>query len=278
MKKWIALPPLILFALFAAHFSFHFGQRFHPQDFEHGFEKSYKTEISGQDPTLLPKIFAQPFHFLGQGKQMTAFVSADDRYVIKFFNPMRPLKKNWIFEPKYILHYCSLKWISREWLGKKRRLHELFERHKIAFESLKVETGLVYLHFSDTDNLNQWIELTDRSGKKHLVALHNTPFVLQEKAELVPKRLSALLAQGDKQKAAELISSLEGLFRKRAEAHITDRIQTVDNNYGFVGDRAIQIDVGRIRIDQELEVHAEVARILDDLHQWIGSHFTEMGS
>lgn len=94
MKKRVALILLIpIFLQLMSLFVFHFRERFHPQEFEHGFSEAVYEQVSGLDYTQLDPIFAQPFHYLGHGKQMIALESQDGQYVLKLFNPMRPLKK-----------------------------------------------------------------------------------------------------------------------------------------------------------------------------------------
>lgn len=273
---WIFLLPIVLhlFHLFVLHF----GEKFNPYDFEHGFKQNCLANISKLDFSKLDSILLQPFHYLGHGKQMTAFESEDGKYVLKLFNPMRPLKRGWYKQWKFWKRYSSLKWISREWFQKRARLKKLFKRHKIAYKKLRSETGLLFVHLAPSQKICHYLQLIDNRGKKHIVPLASTPFVLQEKAILVPQHLHHLIQSGQIESAKQAIVSLERLFEKRLEEGITDRIQTMDNNYGFVGEKPIQIDVGRIRIEEEIKINpdSERKRILNTFHQWLGSRFPEL--
>jgi hypothetical protein len=266
-KKWLLLLLIPLFAHLYTLFFVHFKDTFHPKDFEHGFEKSYSKSTSGLDYDQLDPIFSQPFHFLGSGKQMIAFESADGNYVLKLFNPMRPLKKQWYTRWKYWKRYSSLKWISREWFQKKARLKKLFLRHNLAFERLPEETGLLFVHLNPSKRVCHYVHLTDRKGKTHILALETTPFVLQKKAVLA----ATYLKQLDQKGVMQAIYEMEKLFDKRLRVGITDRIQTMENNYGFVNGKPIQIDVGRIRFDPDLIDHPEEERerILSNFHAWV---------
>jgi hypothetical protein len=271
MRKKIILT--ILLAPFVAHlfqlFFLHYDGNFSPKKFAHGFEKSYSEEILKLDFSPLDAALSQPYTFLGQGKQMIAFASADGKYVLKFFNPMRPLKNRWFLNTKYWKRYSSLKWFSREWLGKKGRLKKLFFRHKLAYELLKEETGLVFAHLSPSKQVCHQISVVDKKGKTHIVALENTPFILQERAELAAKYLGSLNPEETK----KALQAMENLFEKRLSLCITDRIQTMENNYGFVNGRPIQIDVGRIRQDPNLNTEEERARILHNFRSWYQDKF-----
>jgi len=257
---------------FALHlfqlFFLHYDGNFVPKKFAHGFEKSYSEEVLGQDFAQLDTALKQPYRFLGQGKQMIAFVSEDDKYVLKFFNPMRPLKAKWYTNTKYWKRYSSIKWISREWFGKKMRLKKLFVRHKLAYDLLKSETGLIFAHLSPKKRVCHLVSIKDKHGKQHLVPLSSTPFILQEKAQLAASYLETLIQENRIVEAKQALLAMESLFEKRLELGITDRIQTMENNYGFVNGKPIQIDVGRIRQDPELKYEEEKERILNNFRSW----------
>ena len=273
MKKRLLLLLLLpIFAQLMNLFAFHFRERFHPREFEHGFRPSYSQEVSGLDYNALDPILSQPFHYLGHGKQMVALESNDGKYVLKIFNPMRPLKKQWYKKWRYWKRYSSLKSIKREWFTKKARLKKLFRRHKIAYEHLKEETGLVFVHLKQDPRICHLVHVTDHLGKKHILALQDTPFVLQKKATLVPAYLTRLIEQGQHDQALLALTQLENLFDRRIEEGITDRIQTMENNYGFVNGRPIQIDVGRIRKFPNLDPD-EKERIMKSFDAWLQEAF-----
>jgi len=266
----------LLFLPLVAHlmnlFLFHFRERFHPREFEHGFHPSYSQTVSQLDYAALDPILSQPFHYLGHGKQMLALESEDGKYVLKIFNPMRPFKKQWYKHWRYWKRYSSLKWIKREWFTKKDRLKKLFNRHKIAYEHLKDETGLIFVHLKPDPRICHLVSVTDHLGKQHILALHDTPFVLQRKAILVPTYLSGLIEQGKHDEAHLAVARVEELFDRRIEEGITDRIQTMENNFGFVEGKAVQIDVGRIRKFPSLDPE-EKERVMKCFESWLAEAF-----
>jgi len=267
----------LIFSPLAIHlfqlFILHYNGTFTDKTFSHGFEEFYSQEISTLDFTKLDEIFSQPFYPLGQGKQMAAFVSKDDQYVLKFFNPMRPLKKHWYLQGKYWRRYSSLKWISREWFGKKARLQKLFKRHKLAYDLLQEETGLIFVHLKPNKRVCHLVSIADKKGKVHLYSLAKTPFVLQKKAQLVPSYLQQLVKENRIEDAKKALEHIQALFEKRLQVGITDRIQTMENNYGFVDGKPIQIDVGRIRQDPTLNLEQEKNRIVTNFHNWIAAKY-----
>ena len=57
------------------------------------------------------------------------------------------------------------------------------------------------------------------------------------------------------------------LFLSRAQKGYTDRLQTLDKNYGFFEGKSVQLDVGRIRkieMDEE-KIHQEMERIIGNI-------------
>lgn len=273
MKTLLKIICGTLCAFVAVHlislFAFHFDENFSARAFEHGFEKSYTQTLSNLEIEPLDAILAQRFFYLANGKQMTAFASEDGNYVLKLFNPMRPLKPNWYRHFSRWRQYSSLKWISREWFGKKARLKKLFLRNRLAYEKLKDETGLVYAHLKPSKKICHYIHITNKKGEIDVLCLEKTPFVLQKRAELVPERLRRLMKENDEEGLEQMKQALETLFARRIEEGITDRIQSLCNNYGFVGERAIQIDFGRIRYEPEMEKREERARIMNGLNEWL---------
>ncbi|NGX38164.1 MAG: hypothetical protein K1000chlam2_01336 [Chlamydiae bacterium] len=280
MKKKILL--LVLAFPIALHlfslFFLHFDGEFSSKVFEHGFDKTYSTQVPELDFSNLDSILGQRFHFLGHGKQMMAFESEDGCYVLKLFNPMRPLKKNWHTKWKYWKRYSSIKWISREWFQKKARLKKLFVRHQMAYEFLREETGLIFAHLSPSKRICYFVHVTDHHGRIHVLALENTPFIIQEKAILVPRYLNNLVKTNRLEEANAAVIRLEKLLEKRISVGITDRIQTMENNYGFVGEKPIQIDIGRIRFNPELikNPEEERLRILGNLNSWLTENYPHL--
>lgn len=267
----------ILFFLFGIHlcqlFFLHYDGKIKARSYSHGFSPIYTQTVAGLDSSMLDEIFKQPFRRLGMGKQMIALISEDQKYVLKLFNPMRPLQKKWYTKWKCWKEYSSLKWLKREWLGRTGRLKKLFKRHKIAYEMLKEETGLLFVHLAPSKQVSHYITVIDDRGKEIQLHLADTPFVLQKKATLVPAYLNNLIQTNRIEEAKAAIVQIEKLLEKRLEARITDRIQTMENNYGFVDGKPIQIDVGRIRFNEPFDVSEEKERIFNNFQTWTAEHY-----
>ncbi len=277
MKKWIFLLlfflPVSIIAVVGGQLLYLYTHKeFKPNEFRCSLARQEAvdvTPISRHEKEQVQKILAQPFSYLGLGKQMTAYESRDHQYVLKFFNPRSRMKEKWFHDYKKLKFFCTMKWFSSAYFNREKRLLKLFQRHADAFKDIREEAGLVYVHLNRSTALNQTVEVVDKDGSCFLVHLKDTPFVLQRKAELVGARLRALVEQNDEKGLQDAYDQITELFTIRAHKGITDRIQTLHNNYGFVGSKAIQIDVGRISYSEAVQSnpHEEVEKVMSNVRK-----------
>lgn len=246
-------------------------QQFKPCDFAHTIKKTdnWDVQFGLKDRELALAVVQQPFRYLGEGKQMTAYLSEDERFVIKLFNPRLPLNHKHFSSVKRILRFCSLHWLSNAYFHRQERLERLFKRYQIAATALRDETGTVWVHLQPSTALGKTVRILDRDGTPYDVSLDTIPFVIQYKADLAGERLRQLLDRGDSEKVRDAALQISAFFTQRAHKGYTDRIQTLHNNYGFVGEQFVQIDPGRLLFDQGVAENSEkeVERILSYIRQ-----------
>lgn len=178
------------------------------------------------------QFFDQEYSYLASGTQSCAFVSADGKYVLKFL------------QKKKLLPFLRECFSSERAIKKEQKLQSALQAYELAFEELKEETGLLYLHFAPIPLKRETIRVKSRWGWSYTLPLTNTLFVIQEKAELIAPYLEKLYVQKTPEAAAKATESLLQLVQHRIEKGFTDRDQAVRNNYGFVGTRPIHLDVG----------------------------------
>lgn len=189
---------------------------------------------SPEQQQKIQTILASRFKFLGEGAQSFAFETEDGKYVLKFFKMRR-------FTPSLADHLCPH--VVRRRL---KNLNWVFNGYKIAYEKFRQDTGLIFIHLAKTNHLHQKVQLLDATGKEHTIDLDKTEFILQEKAELIFDRLAHLKQQGDRERMQNSIQAILDLVKRRVDQGYADRDKAVSNNFGFVGDRPIQLDVGRL--------------------------------
>ncbi len=180
-------------------------------------------EVPPPSAELKDRLFCQHYRYLASGSQSYAFISEDSKYVIKFFR---------------------MKHLDPE---KKKRGQEnlllTFKAHKMAFDELKEESGLVYLHLNKTKDLRAVLTVFDKMGRAHKIDLDQTEFVVQEKAELIFSHMKRL---HDPKQVDQATAAVLDLIRRRIKKGFADADKAVSHNYGFVGDRPIHLDIGRL--------------------------------
>ena len=121
--------------------------------------------------------------------------------------------------------------------------------------------------------------LVDANGKEHQIELDRIPFVIQKGADLLYVRLAKLKEKGDHVEMREAIHSFLQLIETRCKKGFADKDKGISNNYGFIGDAIIQIDIGEVVFDELLKepsnVQREVYRVGKKLEYWIMHHAPE---
>jgi hypothetical protein len=186
------------------------------------------------------QVFRQKFIYFGKGAQVYVFFSEDGKYVLKFFRQKSYTPPFWI---SYLPEF--LKYKDRKISEKKARFLRDFESYKLAFEKIPEETGTLYVHLNKTDHLHQKITLIDRLQIEHVLDLDQFDFVLQEKAEIVPKRIHTLMHEGKVDEAKAALSSILQMIGQRTHKGVIDRYPNLLKNFGFIGNRAVELDIGR---------------------------------
>lgn len=244
------------------------------------FHSEWETPpLSDLEKTELKEILSQPFHYLAKGAQSYVFLSQDKKYVLKFFRIYHLQPPFWITHLKWpwFLQPYQLKKIAQ----KSEELHKDFASYKIAYDFLKEQTGMVYLHLNKTHDLKQMLTFYDKIGIKHTVDLDQMEFLVQKRAELVYPALAGMVELEGIQGAKDALSQLVDLLCLRCKKGIKDKDPDLNTNFGFIGHQPLQIDVGRFRIEQTISSEKivdrdEIIRITDNLNQWLRSCYPEL--
>lgn len=229
-------------------------------------------------PLEIDQILSQPFHYIGCGGQCFAFASADDKYVIKFF-------KHRIRKPYNYFYNTHLPGFLDRKRQKKldKALYKMnrdFTSYKLAYEQLKEETGLIYLHLNKTDNLKKNLTIIDKLGISHLIPLDQVEFIVQKKAELIFTRIQTLVAQNDLSSIRACIHGMIETIVSRCKKGIYDEDPRIYRNFGFIGNHPLFIDVGRFRPDpsriEPAIYHKDLKDILQRLSEWLEASYPSL--
>ncbi len=268
MKKWL----LFLLIFFAAERFCYWqtkGFRDHRIASELESRPEWEFPITPEQLRKVAPLLFQDYFFLGHGAQCYAFLSADKSTVLKVFKypRFRPLL-NAIGMPDLI---------PKQGL---ERMVSLFESLKIAYEELRIETGLIYLHLNQTDVFHQKVRVWDRIGVAHTLDLDTTQFLLQHKAQLAPEKFLQLRRAGNLDEAKHCVDALLSHHKLCCTKGIVDRDPVLERNFGFVGDKAIEVDLGSYVKDPFTTTAAGMKKQLFfatlDFKQWMEKNYPEL--
>ncbi len=223
--------------------------------------------LSEKEEIIIQEASSQKYRYLSAGAQVYVFLSEDGKYVLKFF------KQETYLLPKYMDYLPSFfPYKKKKIESKKRRLERDFESYKLSFDKIQEETGVLLVHLNKTDHWGQ-VLVVDQEGVEHSVSLDETNFILQEKAEIVSQRMERRMKQGDLEGAKRDISALLGVIATRTSKGVVDRYPNLLKNFGFIGDKAIELDVGRFSCGSKQE---GLARLHLEFGAWLQTRYPEL--
>lgn len=219
-------------------------------------------------------ILSQPFYYLGKGRQSFVFESKDKKYVLKLFNHYR------YHYPRLLEEFplpAFLRQIRKEKIFKKRaKLAYYFGSYRLAFDKLKEESALVIVHLNQTNKVFPVVTIHNRCLHPFLVSLDEVAFVLQRKATAIYPKMQNLLEKGEGVKGIDAF--LDTVFA-RVEKNISDGDIAIGINYGFLDDRVVCFDVGRLYENKNLQNKEcflqEVLRSTRQMGQWLSAHYPQ---
>lgn len=218
------------------------------------------ADLSEQEMSGFDQILEQQFDYIGKGAQSYAFGSADGKYVLKFFKFKHLRPTPWLdLLPEGIFTEYRQSQTKR----KKRKLENVFAGYRLAFERHRTDSGLIYVHLNRTKDQFPTVTVLDKLGLKHKIDLDQVVFILQERAETMNAVIHHHLQQGDVIGAIGKIDAVFALYMQEYAKGIFDNDHGVMRNVGFVGNRPIHIDVGKLKQNPEIKVQQNYAKDLD---------------
>lgn len=245
-------------------------------------QSSFIHRENWQEPPLSPDkqkkvntILKEHFSYLGRGAQSYAFVSKSGKYVLKIINQMHFKLPRW----KDML-YRALRMEKERRKGiarREKRIHFFLSSSTIAYENLREETGILYLHLNRTNHLPKPVTVIDKRGVSHFLDPNNIDFLLQKKAELIAPFIIRCMKEGNKIKAKRQIMRLIAFLIRISKKGIAETDKNLMINAGFVDDQPIFIDIGRFVKDKRFkkkEVYQkDVIKRTLPLKKWLRSHY-----
>lgn len=230
-------------------------------------------EISIEPP--LP-LLSEPYTYLSHGRQSFVFESADHQTVIKFFNQT-------YFKPKwYRIFFFSEK--AKEKYQKKIALRQKFYHtsYPLAMKEMPFETGILYVHLGPSQTKLPKLSLIDPSGRKLIVDLNQTAFVLQKKANSYLEYMQEVLQKEGASGLKREIDRWLLLSQQRIERGILDNDHDIWNNVGILEGSIFFIDPGKFYREKiplsPKALHLEWWKATHRLYRWLLTNNLEAAS
>lgn len=231
--------------------------------------------LSAEEQKELDQILNQKFTYYSKGSQSYVFISEDKKHILKFLKQHKLRPKSWLayiplsFNPYY-----------QEQLFKKAKCRTTFNACKTAYMELKKESGLIYIHLNRSPDLHKKVTIFDKNGKHHVVNIDKTNFYVQKRAQLIYSRIAELMHDGNVEGAKQIISSVFALIDFLGKKGIVDNDPILRKNFGLIDDVAVQIDIGKMRIDPErqrnLAYKQEIGSITNSFKLWLKKNYPEL--
>ncbi len=199
-------------------------------------------QITFPELVSIQLILNQPFYFMEKGFQCYTFSSKDDKYVIKLLN--------WkALEPSLWTQYLPDSWLYSLKEEKRKKKEHDFESYRIAFNELKEETGLIYLHLHKTEGLHASLCLYDPIGICHHISADQIEFILQKKVDLFVPYFEE--NKNNEEKIFSFLSSFITALKQRIQKKIRDSDVSLEYNMGVLEGKPIFFDIGNLTRETE---------------------------
>lgn len=274
---WVTILAVFVFFSIRAYYRWTDDFRLANITHELPYNPLWETVSSPEEYAQLISLLKQPFIYLGKGAQAYAFASKDQKFVIKFFK-FKHLKPNSFLEKldglPFITEYHA--WQSAR---KQRLIQSVFTGHKLAYDVHKKESGFVFLHLNKTTNLGLKATLIDKMGFKRSVDLDPVIFVIQEYAQTTRQVMIEALDKGDLDLAKKRMNEVIELYLLEYQKGIYDRDHGVMHNTGFVKERAIHLDVGKLtydeKIKQQFNYRSDLIKVVNKFEIWLRKNYPQ---
>lgn len=231
--------------------------------------------LSQEEKQVLDHILSQKFTYYNKGSQSYVFISEDKKYILKFLKQDKLRTRSWLahvplsFNPYY-----------QDYLFKQEKCHATFDACKTSFVELKKESGLIYVHLNNTRDLNKKVTIFDKNGEKHIVDIDKTSYYVQKRAQLIYSRISELMHQNEVEKAKQIITSVFSLIDHLGKKGVCDNDPILRKNFGLIDDVAVQIDIGKLKIDPARQVSLaykdEAGSITNSFKVWLEKNYPSL--
>ena len=286
VKKWSLFQKLLLtvaialalFGLSRLYFRLTDDFRLANITYEMPFRQDWEVPpMSSDEQKQFDEILNQKFYYVGKGAQSYAFKSADDKYILKFFKFKHLKPSLWVDLLPSIGSLQAYK--ERQLERKNRLLNSVFDGYRLAYEVHAPESGLIYIHLNKGHDLQKTVMVLDKIGLEKTIDIDEVPFILQEKAKTTRMVMTDLMKKNDIPEAEKRIKQIFDLYLLEYSKGIYDRDHGVMHNTGFVGEKPIHLDVGKLTKDERMKekeyYKPDLLRIVNKFNVWFKANYPQ---
>ncbi len=231
--------------------------------------------LSASDQEEFDKAIGQKYRYLNFGGQCFAFESEDGQYVVKFFKHHFRKPQAWLMALPFPEPLRSK--FRKRYNRALSKHYRDFNSYKLAYDTLKEETGLITVHLNKTSNIHRQLTITDKLEISHQIDLDQTEFIVQKKAQLVYPTIAQMMEHGNIECVKASLHSILDLIVSRCKKGIFDEDPRIHCNIGLIGTGAIFIDVGRFKPDDNRSnpdvYRHDLSIITKRFKEWIAENY-----
>lgn len=278
MKYFMPLLNRFLLPLIALVVSFfcytYYSSQFHVTKISEALPPKDSLEASLITPDI-KTIFNKPLAYLGEGNQAYAFETSDGKYVVKFFKNA-PLSTQSRFENLSFLPFVESYLAKNKGRGM-RKFDRVFKAYDVAYCYDKEHCGLTYIHLHHSSDINMTAKAFDASGVPHRVDLDSHAFVVQKKGVPLKTLLKKEIDDGNIELVKVQLQKVIEMYLEEYQNGILDDDHNLMTNIGFVEERPIRIDVGKLAHDPLYSSHdvylADLDKVINErIAKWLSRH------
>lgn len=242
-------------------------------------DPAYAVETTANQRDAVNAILNQPFYYLGHGFQTYVFQSKDKKYVLKFVRYQR-LRFSRFANALPQIPPISIYRAHKE-VEFAERKHALFNGYKIGVQKAPEETAILYVHLTKTKAQHGTVIIYDKAGQQYAVRLDDVEFIVQKRANQLKGTITQLMDAKRVDEAKTRIDQIFTLLLTCAKKGVCDIDSALirKNNIGFLDDKAIYIDSGKIVFFEEVclkkRFRYDIKR-LHQLHKWLAASYPEL--
>lgn len=217
-------------------------------------------------------ILSQKFTFFARGSQAYAFVSEDQKYILKLFKQHK-------WHPKNLLGYIPLPLnpFYKDYLQRQKKQWAVLDSCKTALIHVHKDTGVIFAHLNPAPLTVPVMTIVDKRGKAWTLDLSKSCFLLQKKADLFYPHIQALMKKGDIEGAKYALTSTFQLLNRFMDIGVFDNNAILRKNFGFIDNEAMQFDIGKFKFDASRTPDKREIRIITErFHVWVEKNYPEL--